>query len=90
MELLTQDELRRVHDTLRRRGPPDPTANVIAVGFGQARRDSERDPDRPFAACYYVRRKLRRVPAGRAIPDEVRVRVRAGAGFAAGSLVPAS
>lgn len=83
MNDLTPDEMRRIQQTIRRRYPTDPDSNILAVGFGPADKNGKFDPERPFAACYYVKKKKRKksVPDDQRIPEELSVRVKRGKTF---------
>lgn len=81
MNDLTPDEMRRIQQTIRRRYPADPCSNILAVGFGPADKNGESDPNRPFAACYYVKKKKATVPKAQRIPKELSVRVKRGKTF---------
>lgn len=79
---LTPDELDRAHATLRRRFVGGQYPNVTAVTLGTALRGGRIDPQRTWAVCFHVARKVTPTRKARRIPPTVTIRVRRGGGYA--------
>jgi hypothetical protein len=82
-EDLTPDERRRVRATLRKKFVTAARPQVIDVTLGAALKQAEgrSDPQRVWAACFHVRKKLARPSSDARLPREVTVRVRRGGHF---------